>query len=29
MEVEAIKQLDYQALNEKLKAHLSWKKNKK
>ena len=29
MEVEAIKQLDYQALNEKLKTHLSWKKNKK
>ena len=29
MEVEAIKQLDYQALSDKLKAHLSWKKNKK
>ena len=29
MEVEAIQQLDYQALSDKLKAHLSWKKNKK
>lgn len=29
MEVEAIKQLDYQALSDKLKAHISWKKNKK
>ncbi|MEA5462052.1 type I DNA topoisomerase [Arcicella sp. LKC2W] len=29
MEVEAIKQLDYQTLSDKLKAHISWKKNKK